>query len=91
MADFMRNNLINITSTNFATSSDLDVNGILVVASADTWSCILKDRSGAVCFRADSSITNHRTFYVPLNGQPLTGLQADTLTNIEIVVVYLNK
>lgn len=65
--------------------------GIVVVANADVWSCILNNANGgSIVFRADSSITNHRSiFFCPSAPVPISGIYAQTMTNIVQVIVYL--
>ena len=70
-------------------TTEVMINGIIVIANADIWSAILKDGTGNVVFRADSSITNHRSIYfAPSVPFKTTGLRADTLTNIDLVLIY---
>lgn len=90
MANVVGESVINIDSTGLVIGAEVQINGIIVVASTDTWSCVLKDVEGTVIFRADSSVANKRTIpYSPAKPQVVKGIEADTLTNIALVIVHL--
>lgn len=90
MANIVGNSVLNIDTTGLVVGAEVQINGIVVVANADTWSCVLKDIEGTVIFRADSAVTNKRTVsYSPAKSQPVKGINAITLTNIALVIVHL--
>ena len=72
-------------------SSPLIITSIVVIADADTWSCVIHDKiAGNVIFRADSSVTNHRSVYwSPAESFRVSGLYWTTDTNIALILVYL--
>jgi len=73
-----------------AITTALKITGFIVIASADTWSCVIHDAaSGSVIFRADSDIANHRSVYIPITPYfPARGLYYTTGTDIALVLVY---
>ena len=94
MANIINKNPIEIDTVGVVTVADpsvpLHVQGILVIASADTWSVILNDAAGNLKFRYSSAVTNHRSEYIPIR-IPMNGITAATLTNITKVLVYTDS
>jgi len=66
------------------------ISSIVVIASADTWSCVLHDAlGGELVFQADSDVANHRSIYwSPANPVPVKGLYLTTATDISKVLIY---
>lgn len=93
MANILTTNPIQLDTTGVtsAITADHEIIGIIVIANADTWSCVLHDAAGGnVIFRADSSITNHRSVYfAPAKSFFATGIYYTTGTNIALVLVYI--
>lgn len=92
MANVLTTNPIQLDttgSTSSITTSQI-ITGVIVIASGDTWSCILHDQvSGQVIFRADSNIANHRSVYfAPAKAFRVNGVYFTTGTNITLVLVY---
>ena len=74
-----------------AVGDDRLVQGFCVVASADTWSCVIHDAaSGNIVFQMDSDVTNDRGGWYPL-AKPISvsGLYVTTMTDVSLVLVYL--
>ena len=70
----------------------INITSIVVNASADTWSVILKDGSGNVIFRATQPLVNDRfKTWSPAKPLPVNGIYADTLTNITNVLIYTER
>lgn len=76
-----------------AISTAFMISGIVVVASGDTWSCIIHDAaSGDIIFRADSALGSERmAIFSPAESVPVSGLYWTTDTNIAIVLVYIGS
>lgn len=89
MANVINVNPIKLDTVAAATGNVVVITGIIVVASADVWSAIINDNYGNRVFRADSSLTNHRSvFFSPSKPFPARGLVVATLTNIAEILVY---
>jgi hypothetical protein len=91
MANNSRTNPMQMDSVGdcIGVGSPVHISGIVVIASGDTWSAILKDGAGNVVFRADSDLTNHRSVYfAPAEPFLSTGLRLDTATDIALVLIY---
>jgi hypothetical protein len=79
------------TGATSAITTEMEIVGIVVVASGDTWSCILHDAAGGdVIFRAGSALANERMcVFAPCKPIPVSGIYYTTGTNIALVLVYL--
>jgi len=84
---------LDTTGATSAIAKSLAIASIIVIASADNWSCIIHDKaSGNVVFRADSVIANHRSVYwSPARPQSVDGIYFTTGTNITCVLVYCSS
>jgi hypothetical protein len=89
MASFIRNKKVYISDTDFSTDTLLHVNCVVITANADSWECILKDKRGDIV--VDAAEATKKTKVIPLNGQDIYGIKADTLTNIKSVIIYLEN
>lgn len=91
MANNSTSNPMQIDTEGVVFSGLLQISSIILDASADNWSCILTDSNDEVIFRASSAITGHRSvFWQPTALKKSTGLKAQTLTNIEQVLVFID-
>lgn len=92
MANILTSNPIQLDTAGASSkvTTVFDIVGVIVIASADTWSCVLKDQYEAnVIFRADSDLTNHRSVYFsPTKPIKVNGLYLTTATDIALVLVY---
>lgn len=92
MANDLTTNPIQLDTTGAtsAITADKEIISIIVIASADTWSCILHDAAGGnVIFRADSNIANERVFaWTPAKPYFASGIYYTTGTDIALVLIY---
>lgn len=93
MANDMTTNPMQVDTAGASSSvtADTFIQGFVVVASADTWSCVVHDAaSGNVIFRADSAVADaERTFAFSL-AQPIqvTGIYVTTMTDVALLLIY---
>ena len=90
MANNFNTNPMQLDTAGAGSGIATDIAGIIVIANANSWSCILKDASGGdVIFRADSAIASDRfVSFAPTTAIPVSGVYVDTLTNIAQVLFY---
>ena len=71
----------------------LGIVGIVVIASADNWSCVLNDADGGdLVFEGKSNVAGHRWVpWTPASATPFDGLFFQSGTNIEKILVYQNE
>lgn len=93
MANAFDKNPIKIDTAGAGIATPLMIAGIIVIANADVWAVDLRDASaGDYVFEAKSSIVNHRyEKFAPAAPFPVSGLWAQTLTNVDRVLVYLAR
>ena len=65
-------------------TSQVMINGIIVIPSAGTWAIVLKDGSGNVIYQANENSAN--SSYQPTTPFLVTGLVVDTLTTCTALI-----